>query len=195
MSKADDGARLLRFILSDGPLPAQTGRTAWVQNGMAARNERLLTASLRKAGITPEHAGYPGTRQSWWWSLLGDSRPIGAQVRVHECTACRRVLNLPESRLCISTPRCPGTYVPTTYSPQPTPPSHCDSFTSIDLSQWKSSPSPLRNRAVTRRNTLNRASSWPCVLARLCIGGQATCTSRPDTAALRRPPCSLNYAA
>jgi hypothetical protein len=163
MSKADDGARLLRFILADGPLPSRTGRTAWAQNGWPTNSEWLLTAALRKAGITPEHTGHPGVAQSWWWRAPSDTRPIGGETRTHECTACRKVLQLPEPRYCVSTPRCPGNYQPApqlTQLIQPTGNTHRALNAQIDLEAWKSSPSPLRSRAVTRRNVQNPARSW-----------------------------------
>jgi hypothetical protein len=177
MTRAADGARLLRFLVADGPIPSSTGRQAWVQNGMAPNDERLLTTSLRRAGITPEHQGRPGTRQTWWWRAPGDDRPIGGEIRGHECTGCRRILNLPGPRLCISTPRCPGHYQPTpwlTNQPQATPPTHRASNAStdleawrsrasnasIDLEAWRSRPSPLRTWPVTRRNTRLRLHRW-----------------------------------
>jgi hypothetical protein len=119
MTRADDGGRLLRFLVADGPLPSNAGRQAWVQNGWPANDERLLTAALRKAGIERVHHGYPGVAQRWWWKAPGDTRPIGGDIKPYECIVCRQLLELPAPRLCISTPRCPGAYKPT---PWPTPP-------------------------------------------------------------------------
>jgi hypothetical protein len=162
MSRASEAAKWLAFVLCDGPLPSTTGRAAWAQNGWPTDDERLLTASLRRAGIRPEHHGHPGTRQSWWWRAPGDIRPIGAEVRAHECNACRRILQLPEPRYCISTAKCPGHYVPTTLTPthQPTHQSHHDTFTSIDLEAWRSTPSPLRNKPRSRTNARRTAPRW-----------------------------------
>jgi hypothetical protein len=68
---------------------------AWAQNGWPADDERLLTASLRRAGIKPEHHGHPGVAQRWWWRAPGDTRPIGAEIRTQQCTGCGRVLDPP----------------------------------------------------------------------------------------------------
>jgi hypothetical protein len=163
MTRADDGGRLLRFLVADGPLPSNAGRQAWVQNGWPANDERLLTAALRKAGIERIHHGYPGVAQRWWWKAPGDTRPIGGDIKPYECIACRKLLELPAPRLCISTPRCPGAYKPTPWPTpvtQTTPGSHRVSSTQIDLSAWKSRPSPLRTTPLTRRNARSRLARW-----------------------------------
>jgi hypothetical protein len=164
MTRADDGGRLLRFLVADGPLPSSAGRQAWVQNGWPADDERLLTAALRKAGIKPEHHGHPGVAQRWWWKAPGDTRPTGAEIRTHECTACRKLLELPSGhRYCISTANCPGHYEPTpqfTLATQTTPGSHRVSSISFNSEEWRTRPSPMRSMPVTRRNARSRLARW-----------------------------------
>jgi hypothetical protein len=161
MTRVADGARLLRYLVADGPIPSSAGRQAWATNGMPADDERLLTAALRRAGIKPEHHGHPGVAQRWWWRAPGDDRPIGGNIKPHECTACKRILNLPDSpRLCISTPRCPGHYEPSPWLTQATSGSHHVSSRQIDLSAWRSRPSPLHAWRVSRANVRRPAPRW-----------------------------------
>ena len=98
-------------------IPSAAGREAWQQNGWPKDDERLLTAALRQAGIKPQHDGHT---RAWWWKAKSDETPIGAELRPQECTACRRILYLPDQRYCFSTPNCPGHYQPA-LNVQPTP--------------------------------------------------------------------------
>lgn len=161
MSRAQDAARWLRFAIAEGPIPSAAGRTAWATNGWPANDERLLTASLRRAGIKPKRDGHTGT---WWWRAPSDETPIGAETRAHECTACRKLLELPsEHRYCISTPRCPGQYQPALWATrqQATHESH-RALNEPDLSQWRSRPSPLRiRRSQPPRRSSRPAPRWP----------------------------------
>jgi hypothetical protein len=110
-------------MLADGPTPASTGRSAWATNGMPPNDERLLTAALNKANVERHHHGRPGTPQRWWWKLPGDhSSLVGVDTTAQQCNVCHQTLDLPAiPRPCISTPRCPGSYRPTTRQATPIP--------------------------------------------------------------------------
>jgi hypothetical protein len=117
VTRIDSGERLLCFLLLDGPIPASTGRQAWIANGMPANDERLLTASLRRVIGRPIHVGAIGGR--WWWRTKGDQRPIPKNTQYRECNRCLRIYDLPNTTsLCLQA-GCLGTYHPTEATPTP----------------------------------------------------------------------------
>jgi hypothetical protein len=153
MTRVADAAKWIAFAVADGPLPSSAGRQAWAHNGFPPRDERTLSAALRRAGVTPEHHGHPRMPQSWWWKAPGDQRPIGGILKAHECNTCRRILHLPDQRPCISTPRCPGWYEPAPTAQQPTNHPQCGESFSFDADAWRSERSPLLSRAYRTRRS------------------------------------------
>jgi hypothetical protein len=164
-SKIIDAGRWLRYVLQDGPLPAETMRSAARQAGYVPKT---LTEARKRYGIETLRIGFGGTGQQHWWRIQGDQRQpqlaaraedtwvtcdhghaynINSSVLPRPCviSTCDGIARIPNELACPATP---------------THESPCASSTSFDLAQWKSRPSPLRLRALTRPNVRSRASRW-----------------------------------
>ena len=152
MTKIKDAQRWLGYALSDGPLPAEAGRIAWVAH-FHPHSDYLLDLARKRAGVTPQHQGVRPGR--WWWRAAGDTRPISDTLVPMQCNTCHRVLTLPPTpRLCISTPNCRGVYQPAPNNPARNTALLSTSAISagqraaerlnVDLESWRFRGSPLR---------------------------------------------------
>jgi len=156
-------AHFMRWALADGPLPPAAVKAAMEAQGLDTRSQKQLTNARRRAGvICPRHGAQPQWQE---WRLAKDlTSPMPRPDTWAECESCHYTAWLPQSLLprpCIHCPR--GRYVPSLTTPAPAPTTtrpHCDASAQIDLSQWKSMPSPLRTRAMSRKDAWNRARSW-----------------------------------
>jgi hypothetical protein len=164
-SKIIDCGRWLRYVLHDGPLPAETMRAAARQAGFVPKT---LVEARKRYGIETLRIGFGGTGQQAWWRIQGDRRQPQLSTRaVDAWVICDHghtyVINssvLPKPCV-IST--CDGiARIPTDLA-QPatqTPKSLRVSNASIDLEAWRTGPSPLRTQPI-RRSSARRTQAIP----------------------------------
>ena len=163
-SKIIDCGQWLRWTLQDGPVPAEVMRAAAKQAGY---NPKTITAARKRHGIETLRIGFGGTAQQHWWRIQGDQRQPQLAARAEDVwVRCdnghRYVIDssvLPKP--CVIT-TCDGiTRIPNQLATDtPTPESHRAFDERIDLSQWKSRPSPLRTRPVSRVNARRKPLRW-----------------------------------
>jgi hypothetical protein len=164
-SKIIECGRWLRYVLQDGPLPAETMRAAAKQAGFVPKT---LVEARKRYGIETLRIGFGGTGQQSWWRIQGDQRQPQLSARAEDTwVTCdhghRYVIKssvLPKPcvvPMCDGIARIPSNLATATATPQ----SHPVSNTSLDLSQWKSRPSPLHSWRVNRRNAPKRVTRWP----------------------------------
>lgn len=161
---ADETAFLHWLIAGHGPVPTRVGIQLLRIHGHDWRNRYRLTRAKRRAGVVSRRNGFgPGT--VFYWTLEDDESPLPETPNTW--AACTEVAAhtfwLPASTLpqhCYVY-HCPGQLTPDSAPAIQTRVSHRETNTPLDLSQWRSSPSPLRNpKSKTLRRPLRPASRW-----------------------------------